>query len=145
MSTLLNELNDQINELNKQRAEIFRQKEADAVEKFKTLEWIKECSARLDINAFLASGIDRYTLHLYGPVPNFEHHNYIPIMKTICFINYSQGYINSDFYRDNRKSPKIVTSNTNDLIEFLQTYKFKSLSFNEEDAKLYNFLFCMER
>lgn len=144
MSTI-KELNDQIYELNKQKAEILRQQEAAAVEKFKTLEWIKECSASLNINAFLASGIDRYTIHLYGSVPSFEHHNYIPIYPGVAFINYSQGYMISNFANDDRKTPKIVTSNTDSLIEFLQKHKFKSFSFNEEDAKLYHFLHCMEK
>lgn len=143
----IKDLNEQIHKLNCQKAEILRQQEADAVEEFKTLKWIKECSARLDIHAVLASGIDRYTLHLFGPVPNFEHNNILPIYPGITFINYNQGFVMSTFSfgYGNSKSPKIVTSNTDALIRFLQEHKFKSLTFNEEDAKLYYFLHCMEK
>jgi hypothetical protein len=137
----IRDLEKRIEELRREKAQLLEQEEVVEVEKFKKLDWVKDSSGYLRINSFLASGINRYEIVIHGPIPAFKYHRYIPLFKTITFMNYDQGlYMGTDM-----RTPKLATSTTDDLVEFLQKYKFKSFSFNQEEAKLYHFLFCMER
>lgn len=141
MSDDMRELEQTIRKLQDQRNQILKEKEAADFEQFKKLEWIKETSAYLRINAFLASGTNRYEITLHGPIPNFRYNTHIPIYKTLAFTNYNSSFLAGT----SNRGPQLVTSSTDDLIEFLAKHRFKSFSFNEEDAKLYYFLHCMER
>lgn len=142
MSETIRGLQKEIDELQSKKREILKQKESAELAEFLKLDWIKESSGSLHISQFMASGINRYEISLYSAqVPTFEYNSLIQIYKSIYYSNSSFSVFDSYGTR----SPRLATSNTEDLIDFLNTYRFKSLSFNEEDAKLYNFLWNMER
>jgi hypothetical protein len=143
MSEALKVLRKEINELQAKQREILKQKEAADLVEFLRLDWIKEATGSLHISQFMASGINRYEISLYSAkIPDFEYNSYIPIYRSVAF---SASGFNAFSMSSYPKQPRLATSNTNDLIDFLSTYRFKSLSFNEEDARLYNFLHNMER
>ena len=143
MSEALKDLQKEINELQDKQREILKRKEEADLLEFLKLDWIKDATGSLYISQFMASGLNRYEISLYSAkIPQFEYNTYIPIYRTVTFS--SSNFSSFNVYGSGNGQTRLVTSNTNDLIDFLCTYRFKSLSFNEEDARLYNFLHNME-
>lgn len=138
MSTI-KELEQQIEELRKQLNISLEEREKEQVEKFLKFEWTTDTIIGIRTNDVRPYGNDyRYIMYPYSnSIPYFQYHKYIPIYKSIVFTTCSEFHSIGGI---EQYDPKFKASKLDDVIEFLNMYDFKNISFDKELGKLYTFL-----
>lgn len=125
MSTL-DQINSQIHELEKKRAEIINRNNNLNDEHIKRLEWTKECHATLRIDSLGACGMATYQVRVYGrKFPHTGKSGYITILG-----NSSNCYDNL-LYSSNVDYGIFSTSSDKVLMQFLEQVQFKSLEYSK--------------
>lgn len=123
-------INNEIERLKKERERILNAEKAHTEESIRSLEWTKDCHARLLYSSMASAGIPTYTVLVYGPqVPHSLKH--ITVMGDS--VHYDQ---NITFHNGFSDSAEFTTSNHELLIEFLQKVKFQKLEYNVELLKV---------
>ncbi len=124
----IKELDIQIQNLNKERNTLIDNYQN---EKILSLEWTKECSAKLQINHFFAAGIPKYQIFLSNNAPYCP--NTIEVMSL-----YSENYTHAMIYSSKSydSGPCFYTSSNQTLINFLNKVQFKSLEYDQNILEL---------
>lgn len=130
----ITEVNLEINRLQKIKDDL-QKCEIQAKEDYiKSLEWTKDCHARLETNNIIAAGLPYYKILIYGkpPIPN-------KIFQSVNVMGNSKHYQENIMYgRDFSHDYFCFYTNSHErLIEFIKKVKFASF---EYDRKLLQIL-----
>lgn len=125
-SVSLGEINAQIHELEKKRAEIINKENHLNDENIKSLEWTKDCCAKLRINSLGSYGLPVYEIFVYGrKLPHTGKSGSVTISG-----NSSDCYDNL-LYDSNVDRGRFSTSSERLLIQFLEQVQFQELEYPE--------------
>lgn len=124
----------QVNDLNKKIREAEAGNRKAKIDEFKKMEWCKDTEVTYEI------GIGLYGSHAYNLILNTKHDSdldsiivYGENKEFYDNINYGKNY---SFCSANNK-PYLTTLNKGLLIEFLRKFKFKKISYNQDEADVY--------
>lgn len=128
----LNEINCEIQRLEAERTRILNEKDFENEEQIKSLEWTKDCAARLEISSTVASGIPTYKIYVYGEAPYSNH----PITVMGDSKRYEYNMLYGKPFTEYDFDKRFYTSDKKTLIQFLKTVVFKSLAYDERSLEI---------
>jgi len=124
----LNQINTEVARLEQERRDLIDAKNKFDEEAIKSLEWTKDCIARLSVNWLVGAGLPKYTIRVYGKaLPAGKH---VTVLGTEALYEYNVVYSHS--FANDFACGEFNTSSKKNLIAFLQKVKFKSLDYDKE-------------
>lgn len=133
--TKLDILKKQLEEASKQYQDALKNQSTDYL---LSLEWIKDCDAlfKLETPLISAAGMPKFKIRLFGKLPEYE--GTLTIVKNGEYykdIVYSSNYCGGCL---NNSGCCIFTYDTESFLNFLNSVRFKSFTFENKDLKLLN-------
>jgi hypothetical protein len=122
----LGEINEQIQELEKKRAEIINRNNKITEEDIIKLDWTRNCFAILHISPYQAMGIPTYEISVAGRAIPQTHGRYIVVLGE------DKDYQNNVCYRSDLEGGKFTTSSVKALEQFLEQVQFAKLEYPEK-------------
>lgn len=125
----LAELNEQIEQLKAERVALLNQRDFENEEVIKSLEWTKECYARLEVNTLVAAGLPTYNIVVMGKTPH--------CLRPRCVMGNSKNYEQNMMFGIGFLGdyPSFYTSSVDMLCEFLEKVTFQRFDFNEQHLR----------
>lgn len=129
----INDINAEIQRLKQERNDLINK---DLFEKeivIKSLEWTKDCTAKLVLNSFGGVGFPTYKIHVFGKCPRCI--GSITIMGNCPSYEQNMMY-GAEYGFDNEFC--FYTSSKKMLLEFMDKVKFLKFDYNESDWEVLN-------
>jgi len=118
------------------------QKNLDRKKDILSLKWTEDCSARLEISPFLAEGLPKYEILVFGEnIPYYS--GVINVMGDSSNYQDNMMYSNRPIYSPSISSTgcsSFYTSSDHILIAFLQKVNFKKFEYDTKTLKLLQFI-----
>lgn len=130
----LNEINEKINQLQKEKDLLLFNENKENEEFVKKLDWLKECDGVLYYDTMSSVGTPKYRIVLRGKCPN--HKKIIQVYGNRTDYYYNNIFYTSNGYSFTETNPTLSTQSEKTLIEFLKIYKLKSLEYDSSYLEL---------
>lgn len=137
--TTLAEVNNKIHELKLEQEKLINQQRDMDDQKILSLDWTKDCFAKLEINSLVCAGLPRYHVHVYGAKGSVPY-VFRPITVMGDHELYYYNVILSKQYGFDMYDASFSTYDKEMLLKFLNKVTFKTLDYDKDTFEVLSFV-----
>lgn len=134
MEETIKDINSELRRLNELKANLLKEESEKTEEFIRNLTWTHNCSARLEITGFLAAGLPKYKIYVFGNVPKTpEYKGVIHILGDSKFYQDNVVFTSNDYPSG---FSCFYTNSESALIELMSSAIFKSFEYDEKQWRV---------